>query len=401
MPRTNEKIIFRELRVGIFVFIGLIVFALLILNSTGDLSFFEERTRLKARFDAADGLKANAEVQLAGVPIGQVEEVKFLTGDAAVGGRIEVTLALVGELENRPITELIRTDSNAQLVATSLLANDKIINISAGTEKGAPVSENDVLTSSTSISINQLTSTGNDLLKQFNRLATPAGEILEKANAGEGTLGRIVNDERLYDSLDGAVNETRVTMTRLQATIDKINRGEGTAGKLLNDAELYNNLNRTVSQLEAISTDLRAGRGSAGKFLNDEALYADTRAAIVELRSSAQKLGAVADDIKVVTADLREGRGSIGKLLKDDGLYDDTRAALSRFNSTTARIEGILTDVQAGKGTLGKLITDETLYYNINESARNVATFTGEGTKLLDDFRKNPKKYLTIKLELF
>jgi len=401
MPRTNEKITFRELRVGIFVFIGLIVFALLILNSTGDLSFFEERTRLKARFDAADGLKANAEVQLAGVPIGKVEEVKFLAGDAAVGGRIEATLALVDKLENRPITELIRTDSNAQLVATSLLANDKIINISAGTEKGSPLSENDVLTTSTAISINQLTATGNDLLKQFNRLAMPAGEILEKANAGEGTLGRIVNDERLYDSLDGAVNETRVTMTRLQATIDKINRGEGSAGKLLNDAELYNNLNRTVSQLESISTGLRAGRGSAGKFLNDEALYADTRAAIVELRISAQKLGAVADDIKVVTADLREGRGSIGKLLKDDGLYDDTRAALSRFNSTTAKIEGILTDVQAGKGTLGKLITDETLYYNINESARNVATFTGEGTKLLDDFRKNPKKYLTIKLKLF
>jgi phospholipid/cholesterol/gamma-HCH transport system substrate-binding protein len=392
---------FRELRVGVFVLGALLLLGLLILNSTGDLSFLQNRTRLKARFDAADGLKQNAEVQLAGVPIGKVEDVRFLSGDSAAGGRIEATFAVASELEGRPITELIRTDSNAQLVATSLLANDKIINISAGTAEGQPVRENDVLTSSTAISMNQLTATGNDLLKQFNKIAVPVEEILTKANQGQGTLGRVVNDERLYESLNGAVSETRDTMTRLQMTLDRVNRGEGSAGRLLNDPTLYNNLNRTIAQLEAISNDLRSGRGTAGKFLNDEALYSDTRLAINELRNSAQKLGAVADDIKVVTTDLREGRGSIGKLFKDEGFYDDTRLALTRFNNTTARIESILDGVQAGKGTLGKLINDDTLYHNINESAKNVATFTSEGTKLLGDFRREPKKYLTIKLELF
>jgi phospholipid/cholesterol/gamma-HCH transport system substrate-binding protein len=66
-----------------------------------------------------------------------------------------------------------------------------------------------------------------------------------KANRGEGTLGRIVNDESLYKNLDSTVAETRATMLRLQNTLDKVNRGEGSAGKLLNDPELYNNLNRT------------------------------------------------------------------------------------------------------------------------------------------------------------
>ena len=205
MPRTQQKLSIRELRVGIFMLGALLIFAFLILNSTGDFNPFEKRLRLKARFVSADGLHKNAEVQLAGVSIGKVEEVKFLPPDSPEVERIEATLAVVKDFENKPISELIRTDSTAQLVATSVLGNDKMINITPGTSKGTPVDENHILISSAAISINQLTSTGNDLLKQINKIAIPANEILNKANSGEGTLGRLINDEALYKSLDSAV----------------------------------------------------------------------------------------------------------------------------------------------------------------------------------------------------
>ncbi len=401
MPRSTKKLGLSELRVGIFMLAALLVFGFLILNSSGDFNPFEKKMRLKVRFNTADGLRKNAEVQLAGVSIGKVEDVKFLTEESPEGERIEATLSIAEKVENQPVSEIIRTDSLAQLIGTSVLGNDKIINILPGTSKGSPVSQDSVLKTSASISINQLTATGNDLLKRINELAVPANEILNKANSGQGTLGKIVNDEELYTSLDGAVNETRATMTRLQTTIDKVNNGQGSAGKLLNDPTLYNNLNKTVAQLEAISTNIRSGKGSAGKFVNDDALYTETRAAIADLQKSAEKIGLIADDIKVISSDLKDGKGSVGKLLKDDKLYDEAREAISRFNSTTARVESILTDAQAGKGTIGKLLNDETLYNSVNQTANNVATFTGEGTKLLNDFRANPKKYLRIKLALF
>ena len=401
MPRTQQKLTFSELRVGIFMLAALVVAGFLILNSSGDFNPFEKKMRLKARFSSADGLHSGADVQLAGVSIGKVENVKFLPPDAPNGERVEATFAIVKELDKKPITDLIRTDSTAQLVATSILANDKMINIVPGTTKGTPVDDNAILVSSASISLNQLTSTGNDLLTQIDRLAGPANEILNKANQGEGTLGKIVNDESLYRNLDGAVSETKATMTRLQTTIDKINKGQGSAGKLVNDPELYNSLNKTVSHLESISADIKAGRGSAGKFVNDDAMYNETREAVAELRKAVAKISEIADDVKSVTADLKDGKGSAGKLLKDDKLYEDARTAIAKFNSTTTRIEAILADAQAGKGTIGKLVTDETLYNSINQTASNVNQFTSEGTKLLYDFRQNPKKFLRIKLALF
>ncbi|CAN5351125.1 MlaD family protein [soil metagenome] len=401
MPRSKQKITLSELRVGIFMLGALLITAFLILNSTGSFNPFEKKIKLKARFASADGLHSGADVQLAGVSIGKVQDVRFLPPDSPEGEKIEATLDVIKELDKKPISDLIRTDSTAQLVATSILGNDKMINITPGTAKGSPVSENATLMSSASIGLNQLTATGNDLLAQINKLAVPANEILNKANQGEGTLGRVINDESLYQNLDATVNEAKATMTRIQTTIDRVNNGDGSAGKILNDPELYNNLNKTVSQLESISADLKAGKGTAGKLLTDEELYNQTKDTIAELKVSAGKISSIADDIKSISADLKDGKGSAGKLLRDDKMYDDAKEALARFNTTIARIDAVLADVQAGKGTIGRLLTDETLYNSVNQTANNVSTFTGEGTKLLYDFRQNPKKFLRIKLAIF
>lgn len=394
MPRSNQKLMLSQLRVGIFVLAAMVVAGFLILNSSGSFNPFEERITLRARFVSADGLHSGADVQLAGVSIGKVDTVTFLPPDENNPDRIEATVDVVKYLDGKPISELIRSDSTVQLASTSVLGNDKLINIKPGSAKGTPVKDGDLLPSSAGVGLNQLTETGNELLEQINKLAVPANEILQKANRGEGTLGRVINDDRLYESLDGAVAETRETMTRLQTTIDKLNRGEGSAGKFLNDEALYDNLNTTAERLEAISSDIRAGRGTAGKLVTRDELYDETRAAIAELRTSASKISAVADDVKTITTNLNAGKGTAGKLLQDEKLYNDV-------NATVARIDAILADAQAGKGTIGRLLTDDTLYNSVNLTAYNIATFTGEGTKLLDDFRKNPKKYLSIKFSIF
>jgi len=401
MANSTKNITFSQVRVGIFVLFGLGVLAFLILNSTGDFNPFEKKLRLKARFAQADGLREGSEVQLAGVRIGKVSEVTLLSPDSPADAKIEAVMVVDRELNNRPITERIRTDSTAQLIATSILANDKTINITPGTSKGESVSENHVLDSTVAISINQLTQTGNDLLQQINQIATPANQILTKANKGEGTLGQIINNDQLYKSLDETVGETKVTMLKLQNTLEKVNNGQGSAGKLLNDPQLYNNLNKTVQQLEAISNDIRAGKGTAGKLLSDDALYTDTRAAIADLRVTANKLNLIADDFKIITQNINEGKGTAGKLLTDEQLYNDAKTALNKFSATADKIDLLITDTQNGKGTIGKLFTDETLFNNLNQTTSNINQFSSEGTKLLYDFRQNPKKFLSIKFKLF
>ncbi|MGI9035286.1 MAG: MlaD family protein [Pyrinomonadaceae bacterium] len=400
MPLSTKNLAFSRLRVGIFVLFGLAILAFLIINSTGDFNPFEGKLHLRARFPSADGLREGAEVQLAGVHIGKVDEVRLLPPDSPETEKVEALLTVSRKLDGKPINERIRTDSIAQLIALSVLANDKYINITPG-KTGSPVEDNQILESSAATSMNDLTQSGSDLLKELNQLSIPATEILNKANRGEGTLGKVINDESLYKNLDATVNETRATMVRLQTTIDEVNKGHGSAAKLLNDPSLYNNLNKTSAQLEAISNDLHQGRGSAGKFLSNDEFYNESRAALNDIRQSLAKLNEVADSFKVIANDLNAGKGTAGKFLKDEQLYDNARDTLAKFNSTATKLDAILGDAQAGKGTVGKLLTDESLYNNVNQTTANVNQITTEGTKLIYDFRQNPKKYLRIKFIIF
>ncbi len=401
MPQSDRHLGFKQLRVGIFVLIGLAVLGFLILNSTGDFNPFKKTLNVKARFKTADGLREGAEVQLAGVHIGKVNEIKLLPPDSPEEAKIEAIMIIDQLLDGRPISERIRQDSTAQLIATSVLANDKVINITPGTQTSAAVTSDDVLDSSEAISINQLTQTGNELLQQINKLSIPTSEILNKANQGEGTLGRVINDESLYRNLDGTMAEAKLTVVKIQNILDQVKSGDGSAGKLLNDPALYNNLNNTVLQLEQISKDLREGRGTAGKFLTDEAMYNDTRAAIAELRGSAKRINEIADEVKLLTNDLNQGKGTAGKLLKDEQIYNEARIALNKINSMAEKFDTLIADVQAGKGTVGKLFNDESLFNNLNQTSANINQLSSESTKLIYDFRQNPKKYLTVNFKLF
>jgi phospholipid/cholesterol/gamma-HCH transport system substrate-binding protein len=394
MARSKRKVGFTELRVGIFTFVALAVLLFLILNASGNFNPFERKFRLKARFPSAEGLREGAQVQLAGMPIGKVEEVKLLPPGSPDDAKVEAQLNVSQQVDGQPIFERVRTDSTAQLVASTVLGNEKLIDITPGTANGQPVQENYVLQSVAPATINQLTVSGNDLVKQLNKLALPITDIATKINEGEGSLGKVVNDQELYNNLNETIREAKSTVTELQITTSRINAGEGTAGKLLNDTQLYDSLNRTIRELEDISNDLKAGRGTAGKFLRDEALYNDLRATVADTRASIARIDAIAARFDPIVLDLSEGRGTAGKFLKDEALYNDARDTLARFNSTAARVENIVSAAERGEGTLGKLIRDESLYNNVNQ-------FTTETNKLIYDFRQNPKKYLTIKFELF
>lgn len=388
MSPVRKQTGLRDVRVGLFIVIAVAVLIVLLLNASGDISPFSSKMRLRARFPSADGLRSGAEVQLAGVRIGAVDEVRLLAPSENPTERgVEALLSIDEKIDGTPANQRIRTDSRAQLGSVSLLAPDRIVNITPGTTLGEPVPENFLLQTTSANTIADLTSSGKDLTDQLNRLSQEVTETARRINAGEGSLGRLITDEGLYNNVNLAIQDT-------QQLIRQIRAGSGTAGQLINDPALYNNLNSTVVRLQQIADDLQRGRGTAGKFLTDEALYNETRATVADARNGIARLNSSLDEINAIIAEVRQGRGTAGKLLTDEALYTDARAAIARFNTTTERIDSIVAGVQRGEGTAGRLVTDETLYNNVNQ-------LSAESVKLLYDFRQNPRKYLTVQFKLF
>ena len=381
MPRTKKTVSLSELRVGLLVLISIAVLIFLVLNASGDINPFSRKLHLKARFIDANGLREGSEVRLAGVRVGKVDQITLLPpSDVANAPRVEALLTIDSNIDGRPATERIRSDSTAQQGSPSLLGNEMLINITPGTAVGQPVKDYSTLPSSSSNTVNDFATSGTDLAQRLSKLSDEINGMVHDVKEGKGTVGRLFSDEALYNNLNATIRETEDVMRQVRS-------GNGSAGRFLNDPALYNNANEIVVQMKAIAQDLRTGRGTAGKLLTEDELYN-------RINRTAEKLDRSVEQINGMVADINAGRGTLGKLLKDEQIYNDARTAIARVNTTSERIDSLVSAAQRGEGTVGKLLTDDALYSNINQ-------LSSEGVKLIYDFRQNPKKYLTIKFELF
>ncbi|HEY8204417.1 MAG TPA: MlaD family protein [Pyrinomonadaceae bacterium] len=384
MPRSTRKIGLGELRVGLLVLIAIAVLIVLILNASGTLNPFARHLHLRARFIDANGLREGSEVRLAGVRIGKVDRIRLMTASEVGPGpnpqKIEVYMTINSTIDGVPATDRIRNDSTAQQASPSLLGSEMMVNITPGTALGQPVRDGDLLLSTSGNTMSDLANRGTELADRLTKLSDQLNDVVKDVRAGKGTVGRLFNDESLYNNLNATIRDA-------EDLAQQIKSGRGSAGKFIYDDALYNNANDIAANLKKISDDIRAGRGSAGKFVSSDELYN-------KVNRIADRVNHSMDQIDSIVADVNAGRGTLGRLVKDEAIYNDARAAIARFNTTAERVDNVVAGAQRGEGTLGKLITDEALYNNVNN-------LSSEGVKLLYDFRQNPKKYLTIKFQLF
>jgi phospholipid/cholesterol/gamma-HCH transport system substrate-binding protein len=381
MPRSTQTVSLNQLRVGIFVLVSIVILIFLILNASGDVNPFKKRLHLKARFADANGLRKGSEVRLSGIRVGKVDDVVLMPPSTEpTAARVEALMTIDAVIDGRPATERIRKDSTATQGSPSLLGNEMLINISPGTALAPQVKDYDILNSSSANTVNDFATSGTDLAQRLSKLSDQMSLIVKDVQGGKGTVGRLFNDEALYNNLNATIVETDDVMRLIRS-------GNGSAGRFVNDPALYNNANEIALQLRTIAQDLRAGKGTAGKLLTNDELYN-------RINRTADRLDQSVDQINDIISDINGGHGTLGKLIKDEQMYNDARAAIARFNTTAERIDNIVAGAQRGEGTVGKLLTDDALYSNVNQ-------LSSESVKLIYDFRQNPKKYLTIKFQLF
>jgi phospholipid/cholesterol/gamma-HCH transport system substrate-binding protein len=372
---TNKKKVgFADVRVGMLVLLSIGILIAMILAVSGDIPLQKSLT-VRTKLSQVDGLRPGTEVRLAGVSIGKVSEVNLLpvAKDQEEKRSVEVVMKIDPEIDGVPAQKRIRTDSRVILGSVGLLG-DKVIEITPGTtDNGQEIKDNDEILGAQETSIKQLVTGASDIMSNFNLLSTEVKQIAEKINRGEGTAGKFIADEALYNNLNRTVIES-------QELVKRVREGEGTVGKLLNDPKLYEEIRTATNRMEALVADISNGRGTIGKLATDDELYVKSNKMLARLDQITDKLEQTANRID-------RGEGTIGRLINEDRLYRETETTLVNLNKMSARLE-------RGEGSAGKLLQDPELYNNLN-------TASSEINKLLFDFRKDPKKYLTIKIRIF
>ncbi len=182
-----------ELKVGIFILIGIVIL-FIIAFSIGDIRFITKAGyHIKAIFNFASGIGGSAPVRLAGVGIGEVDGLRIFK-DEKGNTKVEISAWIKNDVR-------IENDSNVTINTLGLLG-EKYLEISPGTPGRAMLKNNDRLIGRDPVAMEKVTE---DLAKLSDSITI----IVERLKKGEGTVGKLLAEEDVYNDLKAITGNFR------------------------------------------------------------------------------------------------------------------------------------------------------------------------------------------------
>jgi len=360
---SRKQLTWTELRVGHFVLVGLSVLGAGIFYVTGQGGFLSPKYRIKTFLPEVALLSSGAPVRVDGVEVGNVENIRFVPRTPGKPVDKNKNIEVVMRIDRRYQSDIL-TDSAASCVTEGLLGN-RYVSITRGMT-GTPVKDDGEVPGAEEKAMKEVVERSAEVLGNLNALSDDISELIQGVKQGKGSLGKLLTDEQAYNHLNSVLAKGDAMMGNIQA-------GQGTLGKLVASDEMYAKVDKGLDNVNVILADVRAQKGTIGKLMYDPTLYDQAKQAMTNGNA--------------MISDIREGKGTLGKLATDDTLFTKLKETSSNLSTATAKLND-------NNNTAGKLFSDPKLYDNLTN-------LTADMRLLIGDFRKNPKKFLHIKITLF
>lgn len=188
-----------ELKVGIFVFCGLIILAWFVLW-IGDFKLIKQGYHISTSFGFANGIKVGAPVRLAGVEKGEVKEIVLLHDESGTS-KVIVKAWLSGD-------SVVPKDSRVWVNTLGLLG-EKYLEIIPGKDYKNLLMEGDSLKGEDPTSVQEVTELLKDaatqaeaVMESMRKSLDSVTIILDDVHEGRGTVGKLFSDDKLYTDLE-------------------------------------------------------------------------------------------------------------------------------------------------------------------------------------------------------
>ena len=349
-----------ETKLGYFVVL-VVFAAWIIMETLGGMQMFQSGYRVSALFNTAQDLKLGDNVKMAGVDIGRVEKIALTEGLASVtmklnssdsvntnydstqyikvGDSVKKHGVEIGSIENIVLIEskvnvtmklhpdaVVKTDSRATIKFTGLMGQN-FVAISFGSPNEPAAIDGAVLATEEQPDLNAVMAKLNDAAtgldnfgKSFSgtKIDDLLGPLLDfvKQNSGniggaisnidnittqiasgQGTVGRMIYTDQLYDSalttvsnIQDAAGSAKDVLSTAKSVINGVAAGQGTIGKLVTDETLYNATTASMTNLNQILLRINQGQGTIGKLVNDQEFYKNAKLTLQKVDKAADSL---------------------------------------------------------------------------------------------------------------
>ena len=207
----------RAARLGAFIIVALTILVSGIFIIGGRQYMFTSTYRLNAQFGSVVGLDSGADVRVGGVHSGSVRSVELPSKPT---DKITVWMDL-----DRSSHNIIKQDSIATIQTEGLLGNEYVA-ISFGSANGTNVVDGGTIASEPPLEMSALIKktdrildSSQEAIKNVTQATANLSSISTKIDNGQGTVGSLINDKKIYTQLDQTTSGLRDTVTKAQAGV--------------------------------------------------------------------------------------------------------------------------------------------------------------------------------------
>ena len=297
-----------EIKTGTIVLSGIILL-LWGVNYLKGKQFFVKRTVIYAVYNQVDGLADANPVNINGMKVGRVMEVKFLPDNS---GKIIVTLVIDNSIR-------IPKNSIAKIESSDLMGS-KTVQVVLGNST-AYVESGDTLQSDLQLSITE------EVNKQVAPIKAKAENLLASLDSIMSVLQYAFN-QNTRENLAQSFENIGKTVKALERTSFRLDT--------LISSQQYRVVN-IFSNIESITGNLKNNNEKITRAIQNFSMISDTIAKS-QLAATISNTSKALKDFSAVMEKINHGEGSIGLLLNNDSLYHG-------LSSTAKDLDLLLKDI--------------------------------------------------------
>ena len=312
-------------RVGLLVIAaGAFLITFVLFTRKGGLSE-SESLRVWAYFRDASGLAVRGRVQIAGIPVGEIDAITL------EGTRAKVFLRIRNDVD-------LREDAVVTKRSESLLG-DYLLDLNPGTEN-APSMESggQIRRVIDTAGMEAVFESLSQITADIQQVTGALREVLG-GEKGQGSLQRIVeNLVRLSDSVDATVRRNADRLDVIVGNVEGIS--SDVRGITRNNSA---DVSRIVDNIELITRDVREVLASVKNIVGTG--QGDVKETVASVKQTLTKLDKTLGNLEEITRKVRDGEGAAGVLLADESVGREVRETVQDISRFTSSITDLQTEV--------------------------------------------------------
>lgn len=203
----------QKIKIGVFALAGLAVLIFAIFLIGNKKGMFSSTFHVHGMFKNVNGLQVGNNARCAGINVGVVEDIQIMNDTT-----VKVVLTL-----NEDVRKFIKKDAKLSIGSDGLMGDKLVVIAPGGSTSNLQVNNGDQLAGINPLDVDKI-------ISKFTKIADNAGDLVEglasivnKVNSGKGSIGRLLNNDKMARNMENTVKQAQTTMANVHKTTGTLN----------------------------------------------------------------------------------------------------------------------------------------------------------------------------------